>query len=332
MKKTKDTQYLYLSANIRAQETKMIGAQALHKMIAAGSAEEAFKTVNDAGIGVDYDYRDFESALTQELASTYERLEKASPNPEMFRIFRCKYDGHYLIALIMPGAAGTSAQELLIPLGTVDAKVLQDGLRDGNFGALEPELAAAAVNARDSLARVNDPQMVDVIIDRAVLQCMAALAKQYKSPFLDRLVDAQIDIANIRSFVRIKRIGQEVSFLKEVLAQGGSIPLSRFVELYPKSFDDFCEMLDTTPYGSALSGAYDAIRNRSSLSLFEKLCDNYMVGVLKSSRFVPFGIEPVLSYLVAKENEAQAIRIVMASKIAGIAPEKITERLRETYA
>ena len=57
-----------------------------------------------------------------------------------------------------------------------------------------------------------------------------------------------------------------------------------------------------------------------------------MVGVLKSSRFVPFGIEPVLSYLVAKENEAQAIRIVMASKIAGIAPEKITERLRETYA
>ena len=87
-------------------------------------------------------------------------------------------------------------------------------------------------------------------------------------------------------------------------------------------------MLDTTPYGLALSGAYDAIRNRSSLSLFEKLCDNYMVGVLKSSRFVPFGIEPVLSYLV----EAQAIRIVMASKIAGIAPEKITERLRETYA
>lgn len=120
MKKTKDTQYLYLSANIRAQETKMIGAQALHKMIAAGSAEEAFKTVNDAGIGVDYDYRDFESALTQELASTYERLEKASPNPEMFRIFRCKYDGHNLKALIKAGAAGTSAQELLIPLGTVE--------------------------------------------------------------------------------------------------------------------------------------------------------------------------------------------------------------------
>lgn len=54
----------------------MIGTQALHKMISAATAEEAYKTVTDAGIGVDYDYRDFESALTQELSATYERLEK----------------------------------------------------------------------------------------------------------------------------------------------------------------------------------------------------------------------------------------------------------------
>ncbi len=332
MNKIKDTQYLYLSANIRAQETKMIGTQALNKMIAAASAEEAYKTVTDAGIGVDYDYRDFESALTQELFSTYERLEKASPNPEMFEIFRLKYDGHNLKTLIKAQAAGSSADGLLIPLGTVDEKVLRTGLRDGDFGTLAPKLAQAAVKARDSLAKLNDPQLVDVIIDRAVLESMSVLAKPYKSKFLTRLVDAYIDIANIRSFIRIKRIGQELNFLKEVLAQGGSIPVERYYDLFLKSFDDFFEMLDSTAYGPALSGAYDAIKNRGTLSNFEKLCDNYMIAILKESRFTPFGIEPVLSYLLAKENEVQAIRIVMASKIAGVAPDKITERLRETYA
>ena len=100
MKKTKDTQYLFLSANIRALQTKMVGTQALQKMISAASPEEAYKTVNDAGIGADIDYKDFESALTQELASTYERLEKASDDPEMFKIFRYKYDGHNLKTLI----------------------------------------------------------------------------------------------------------------------------------------------------------------------------------------------------------------------------------------
>ena len=332
MKQTKDTAYLYLSANIRAQEAKMIGTQALHKMVAAANAEEAYKTVTDAGIGMDYDYRDFESALTQELSSTYERLEKASPSPEMFQIFRYKYDGHNLKTLIKAQASDSSTDGLLIPLGTVDEKVLRTGLRDGNFGALAPKLAQAAVAARDSLARVNDPQFVDVIIDRAVLECMSELAKQYKSKFLTRLVNAYVDIANIRSFIRIKRIGQELNFLKEVLAQGGSIPVDRYFQLFLKSYDDFFEMLDATAYGPALSGAYDAIKNKGSLSNFEKLCDNYMVSVLKESRFVPFGIEPVLSYLVAKENEAQAIRIVMASKIAGVSPDKIKERLRETYA
>ncbi len=335
MKKIKDTQYLYLSANIRAQETRMIGMQALQKMIAAASAEEAYKTVTDAGIGADVDYKDFESALTQELASTYERLEKAAPNPHIFRIFRLKYDGHNLKTLIKAQAAGkdgADAEGLLIPLGTVEEKVLRNGLRDGNFGTLLPILADAAIKARDSLARLNDPQLVDVIIDRAVLEGMSELAKPYKSKFLTKLVNATIDIANIRSFVRIKRIGQEMNFLKEVLAQGGSIPVEKYCDLFLKSFDDFFEMLNTTPYGAALADSYDAIKNRGTLSNFEKLCDNYMVSVLKESRFVPFGIEPVLSYLLAKENEVQAVRIVMASKIAGVAPEKITERLRETYA
>ena len=93
----------------------------------------------------------------------------------------------------------------------------------------------------------NDPQMVDVIIDRAVLQCMSELAKQYKSKFLNQTGRMlTIDIANIRCFVRIKRIGQELNFLKEVLAQGGSIPVDRYFELYLKSFDDFFEMLDST--------------------------------------------------------------------------------------
>ena len=332
MKKTKDTQYLYLSANIRAQENRMVGTQALHKMISAATPEEAYKTVTDAGIGVDVNYQDFESALTQELVSTYERLEKAAPDPEMFKIFRYKYDGHNLKTIIKAQSCGNSTEGLLSPLGTVDEKTLLQGLRDGDFGELEPRIAQAALQARETLAKTNDPQMVDIIIDRAVLESMSALAGQYKSKFLTRLVDANIDIANIRSFIRIKRIGQDLHFLKEVLAQGGSIPVDRYFDLFLKSFDDFFDMLDTTPYGPALSGAYEAIRSKGTLSNFEKLCDNFMVGVLKESRFIPFGIEPVLSYLVAKENEAQAIRIVMASKIAGVAPDKITERLRETYA
>ena len=71
---------------------------------------------------------------------------------------------------------------------------------------------------------------------------------------------------------------------------------------------------------------------RASLSLFEKLCDNALVEVLDVVRRIPFGIEPLLAYLAAKEGETKAARIVMASKLAGVPSQQIMERLRETYA
>ncbi len=140
MKKQRIHSIFFLSANIRALQTKMVGTQALQKMISAASPEEAYKTVNDAGIGADIDYKDFESALTQELASTYERLEKASDDPEMFKIFRYKYDGHNLKTLIKAHVSHSDAEPLLSPLGTVDCKTLRNGLRDGDFGDLNPQL------------------------------------------------------------------------------------------------------------------------------------------------------------------------------------------------
>ncbi len=91
-------------------------------------------------------------------------------------------------------------------------------------------------------------------------------------------------------------------------------------------------MVSSSPYEKALEPAFDSIRTGGSLSLFEKLCDNALVEVLDVVRRIPFGIEPLLAYLAAKEGETKAARIVMASKLAGVPSQQIMERLRETYA
>ena len=45
----------------------------------------------------------------------------------------------------------------------------------------------------------------------------------------------------------------------------------------------------------------------------------------------PFGVEAVIGYLVAKEIEFTAVRIIMSSRMAGIEGDTIRERLREAY-
>ena len=51
----------------------------------------------------------------------------------------------------------------------------------------------------------------------------------------------------------------------------------------------------------------------------------------KESKYVVFGPEPLFTYLVAKEREINAVRMIMVSKINNISSDKIRERLRETY-
>lgn len=67
------------------------------------------------------------------------------------------------------------------------------------------------------------------------------------------------------------------------------------------------------------------------LTLFEKLCDDAVSQYLSTARFVPFGEQPVISYLAAKETEYTAVRIIMTGLMAGLNRDIIRERLREIY-
>lgn len=49
------------------------------------------------------------------------------------------------------------------------------------------------------------------------------------------------------------------------------------------------------------------------------------------AKHVPFGEETVIGYLVAKEIEFTAVRVIMSGKMAGIDGGTIRERLREAY-
>ena len=56
-----------------------------------------------------------------------------------------------------------------------------------------------------------------------------------------------------------------------------------------------------------------------------------VVGALREQFRVPFGVEVALGYLIAKEAEWTAVRIVMAGRLAGLSADAIRERLRDTY-
>lgn len=51
----------------------------------------------------------------------------------------------------------------------------------------------------------------------------------------------------------------------------------------------------------------------------------------KRAKYLSFGVVPIAGYWIGKEVEIDNIRIVLMGMLAGQAPEKIAERLREPY-
>lgn len=313
-------------------EKSLLTSRQLAQMVEAHTIDEAYKIVNDAGIGSGTDVKDYEQALKANLLDTYELLGDLAGGTDVFNIFRYEHDGLNLKCLIKAQALDKDVDDMLTGLGTVPAGELADMFRQKKLDRLPLPLIQATEQALDTLAKTNDPQQVDIIIDKAVLASMSEKANEYNSRFIQKLVAAKIDISNIRCMVRINRIGGDNDFFKRVTAPGGTISESAFIEAYSKGLDAILTLIENSAYGAVLEPATTGLRAGGSLSLFEKLCDNALIRMLDEARLIPFGIEPLVVYLNAKENEIKAARIVLASRIAGVEPESIKERLRESYA
>jgi V/A-type H+-transporting ATPase subunit C len=66
-------------------------------------------------------------------------------------------------------------------------------------------------------------------------------------------------------------------------------------------------------------------------TVLEKVIDNYLLELARKGKYVTFGVEPIMGYMRAKENETKIIRMIMVGKINNIAADRIRERLRDVY-
>lgn len=329
-KRINPNEYLYASARVRMLRNKIITTGKLHQMIDAPNLKQAFRMLNAAEIGLNETPENYEAALLREQAETYEIVRVLTKGLPLFDIFRFSFDGLNIKIALKSRAAGRDPLLLMTDLGTISKEEIIDGLANNNIIGLPSEMSLAALEAQDILSSTNDPQKADIVIDKSMLGAMYRIAHEYNNAFFQRVVRSKIDIENIRSLVRIKRAGKDEGFLKEVLCEGGYIQNDKWALIFKvsgmRNIDSFIEK---TQYGPALRRAFHGLESGSRLTLFEKLCDNYMLTFIGEAYRTVFGVEPILGYLFEKENEITSVRMVMASKIANIPASTIIERLRE---
>ena len=323
MSHRKDTDYLAISARIRAMETRMLTREKMDRMIDARDTAEATKVLDECG----YTGGTLDEMLARARDQVFRDMVRSVPDPRLVEVFQIKYDYHNAKAILKALAMGQDPSRLLLEGGRyAPAKLLDDWQRE-SLRDCSPVFRKAIEEAAKVLAEEADPQKADLVLDRASCVEMAELAKALDSKFLQGYVRLSVDVANLRGAVRVHRMGRDAEFLRQALLEGGNVSVQAIAAVRAEGLHEVFR-------GGPLAAAAELgakLTAGGSLTAFERECDNALTAYLESARRIPFGEETVIGYLYAKEQEFTAIRAIFAGRTAGLDGDTIRSRLRETY-
>ena len=333
VKKIISNDYLHGSARARVLRNNILSIEELRKMTGAHDFQQAFRILNSAGIGAGVKPEDYETVLNRELTKAYDIVREVTNGLELFDIFRYGYDGINIKLALKSAEAGFDPLQFMTGLGTVPAEALIDGINKGGVPELPTEMEQAAEEAKAELALTGDAQKADIIVDKATVASMYRVVHEYDNDLFKKYVRSKIDMDNIRSLVRIRRMGKSAELLESTLFPGGYISTKKIAGAFSGGMPEIAALIKNSRYGTALESASESAfdgpdTDRSRLMTLEKLCDNYLLTFIgESGRFV-FGVEPILGYILEKENEIRMARMIMASKAADPSGNTSYERLR----
>ena len=326
VKACKDTDYLFISAYLRAKEPQLLTAEKAGRMLGS-SVQEAARILESCGyadvlaVGLD-------KVLNDRRAAVFSELEALAPKDGVVPLFRMRYDYHNAKTIVKAEAVGADPAPLLSGAGRADAQALKSAYETGEAGSVPQALLTAMQAARDALSRSADPQLADLILDRAYFAEYNAASAQVGSAFLTGYAQLQSDSANLRAAVRARRMHKDAAFVKTVLVPGGSVPETAICQAFAQD-EPFAPLFANTTLFSAAQAGDES--QTGALTAFERLCDNTLAAYFAKAKSVVFGEQVVIAYLCALENEISAARMIISGLQAGLPADTIRARLRDLY-
>ena len=315
----------YAVARVRAIGSGVIGQAAMERLVQAGGMEETLKALSDMGFPAETRQM-AEEAAEENLRKACDDVRALSPEPRITDCFLYRYDGLNLKTLLKARSLGLNTA-LLSQCGTVKPDLLRHAVAEANYKALPPFLKQAAEAADKMNAAAFDPLKTDALIDRAVYGHIQEELAGEKCPEAKEYFAAEADLTNLLIALRARTIGWKAQMCGELYLPGGKLSHAKL----NACLEDPAQCKKAAK-GQKWEGSIPALyQDPISLFRLEKEADDYKTRLLRSHRHDVGNILPLIGYLVARERESMAIRLILTARSAGVGQEALMERLREAY-
>lgn len=323
--------YGFAVGKVRVLETRLLDRSTLERLVDAAGFAEQKRILSETPYGRFLEAAstatEVETAIDDALDSAYRFLDEAGLPPAVVRFFRLRFDYANLKAALKAQALGAGLDGLLGAHGTVPLEAFAEG-PEGLPDPLGP-LAAELARSADDDAEVDDVALMalDAAVDRSMFAALARTADEVHSPFLKLVAGLLIDLANLKTLVRAQAAGIVPARVEsDLLLDGGSVDLRELGRIYRLGRAEALAALERRYRlsGNPLTGA-DGVLD------LDVVVDNALVAAVRRGRRAEPGAEDVIAYVLAREAEAQVLRVALLGKMAGLDSAALHRRMRASF-
>ena len=325
----RENDFAFAVGRVRVLETRLLDSGKFERMLEARDAEEVLRILGETEYAQAFaavkNQNDYEAVLDYERHRVFELVRiLLAPERKIADLYFLRFDLHNL-KVLLKAEMTSMTPEGLADEGVFGPQRLQAMISGtGVDSEKAPDYLAQWIERGRQAKASGDPQAIDLALDGAFYRFAAETARKEKWGVLERYWIGLIDLTNVVSTVRCRRMATGADFLRTVLLDGGIIPAKEFLAFYDQSAESFAHFLELHGYGRLFSGK----ETLTSPAAFENAASNYLRQLIADAgqSFV-IGPEPVFAYLLAKENEIRKTRIIIVGKLNGIPREILRERL-----
>ena len=323
MSKIKDTDYAYSASRIHAVERALLDKGKIMQIAEAKTPGEALRMIYDSGYKACEDY---EASFEDALESAYELVYSIVPDTSIFDVFMIENDYHNLKVLLKAEFCEKEIDYLLKTRTRTPLDVIKEAVQNRKAEHIGEKFSFALESALDCFAESKNAQLVDMIIDRACFSEMLDLAGKTENEFIIGFVRIKIDLINIQTMMRLRKMSKTYEFSKKAVLEGGTICTDSLCEGVGKTDEELIKSFSKTKYASLIMAATE-----HDASALETACGDFLIEYIKKAKHVTLGSDPVFAYILAKENEVKQLRIIMVGKTNNMDTELIKRRLNTAY-
>lgn len=327
--------YLDIIPKIRVYEKRLIDNVKFNRMLDLENIDEVLKflseTVYGENISDDINICNYEQVLSLEFGRLFNSLKDIFDNKELINIFLKKYKYNNIKLMLKAKLLNVDLGDILFNIEDFDNEFIYTAIKTENYSSLPDEIGDLVKKVLKDFEENKDPQRIDILIDKIMFGELLKESKNINSDFLTKYIQILIDVFNVKTLFRIKKLNLNRALFDDVIVSGGNIALSNLKMIFSEPKENILNRFLMTNMYKYIKEGLENYVNSDDLNILDKELDDYLMEYLKNAKIITTGLAPIIGYINAKENEIKNIRIVLVGKINNVDSDSIKRRLRKNY-